>query len=143
MTVKESIHVVFDETNPAKQSSLRNCAEEDEQNIFIKNLETCPEKQSIDYANQPIDILQLEELPKEWRIPRDVSVENIIGDINKGVSTRRTIANYCRHMGLISQVEPKSVDEALKDVIWTVAMHEELNQFISNDVSLLVPKYII
>jgi len=64
---------------------LRNCAEEDEQNIFSKNLETCLEKQPIDYANQPIDILQQEELPKnggapkEWRIPRDLYVENIIG----------------------------------------------------------------
>jgi len=51
MTVEESIHVVFDETNPTEQSFLRNCAKEDEQNIFLKNLETCLEK-------QPIDILQ-------------------------------------------------------------------------------------
>jgi len=51
MTVEESIHVVFDETNLAEQGSLRNCAEEDEQNIFLKNLETYLEK-------QPIDILQ-------------------------------------------------------------------------------------
>jgi len=45
-------------------------------------------------------------LPKEWRIPRDLCVENIIGKIHKGVSTRRTIANYYRH-----------VDENQKDVI--------------------------
>jgi len=41
MTVEKSIHVLFDETNPVEQGSLRNCAEEDEQNIFLKNLETC------------------------------------------------------------------------------------------------------
>jgi len=33
MTIEKSIHVVFDETNHAKQGSLKNCAEEDEQNI--------------------------------------------------------------------------------------------------------------
>jgi len=140
MPIEESIHVVFDETNPAEQGSLRNCVEEDEQNIFLKNLETSLEKQSIDYANQPINILQQEELPKEWRIPRDLSVENIIGQIHKGVFTRRTIANYCRHMAFIYQVEPKSFDEALKDENWTSAMHEDLDQFIRNDVWLLVPK---
>jgi len=52
MTEEESILVVFDDTNPAEQGSLRNCAEEDEQNIFLKNLETCPKNQSIDPQNQ-------------------------------------------------------------------------------------------
>jgi len=45
----------------------------------LEKLESCPEKQPIDYAEQPVEILQQEELPKEWRIPRDLSVENIIG----------------------------------------------------------------
>jgi len=38
----------------------------------LEKLESCLEK-------QPVEILQQEELPKEWRIPRDLSVENIIG----------------------------------------------------------------
>jgi len=71
---------------------------------------------------------------------KDLSMENIIGQINKGVSTRRTIASYCRHMAFVSQVEPKSIDEALKDKNWIVVMHEELNQFVRNDVWLLVPE---
>jgi len=64
-----------------------NCAKEDEQNIFLKNLETYPEKKLIDYAKQPVEILQQDELPKEWRIPRALSVDNIIGKIHKGVFT--------------------------------------------------------
>jgi len=66
--------------------------------------------------------------------------ENIIGQIHKGVSTRRTIANYYKHMAFISHVEPKFVDETLKDENWIAVMHEELNQFVRNDVWLMVPK---
>jgi len=58
-----------------KKESQRNLAEEDEQ------IENCLEK-------QPVEYLQQDELPQEWRIPRDLSVENIIGQIQKGVSTR-------------------------------------------------------
>ncbi|GJS83321.1 retrovirus-related pol polyprotein from transposon TNT 1-94 [Tanacetum coccineum] len=36
-------------------------------------------------------------------------------------------------------VEPKNVNEALGDESWVVAMQEELNQFIANDVWDLVP----
>ena len=76
----------------------------------------------------------------EWRIPRDLSVENIIGQIKEGVSTRSSISNFCRHIAFVSQVEPKSIEEALKDEKWVEVMHEELNQFARNDVWFLVPK---
>ncbi|GJX70579.1 retrovirus-related pol polyprotein from transposon TNT 1-94 [Tanacetum coccineum] len=36
-------------------------------------------------------------------------------------------------------IEPKNVNEALKDESWVVAMQEELNQFVANDVWELVP----
>ncbi|GKF97736.1 retrovirus-related pol polyprotein from transposon TNT 1-94, partial [Tanacetum coccineum] len=35
---------------------------------------------------------------------------------------------------------PKNVNEALADESWIVAMQEELNQFIANDVWELVPQ---
>jgi len=79
-------------------------------------------------------------LPKEWRTTRDLSVENIIGQIKEGVSTRSTVSNFCRHTTFVSQVEPKTIKEALNDEKWVAAMHEELNQFTRNDVWFLVPK---
>ncbi|GJY16828.1 retrovirus-related pol polyprotein from transposon TNT 1-94 [Tanacetum coccineum] len=39
-------------------------------------------------------------------------------------------------------IEPKNINEALKDESWVMAMQEELNQFISNDVWELVPNHM-
>jgi len=43
-------------------------------------------------------------------------------------------------IGLLSVIEPATVDEALSDDGWILAMQEELNQFQRNDVWDLVPK---
>jgi len=67
-------------------------------------------------------------------------VENNIGQIKESVSTRSFISNFYRHTAFVSQVEPKSMEEALKDEKWVEAMHEEMNQFARNDVWFLVPK---
>ncbi|GKE08043.1 retrovirus-related pol polyprotein from transposon TNT 1-94 [Tanacetum coccineum] len=37
-------------------------------------------------------------------------------------------------------LEPKNVNEALEDESWIVAMQEELNQFVANDIWELVPQ---
>jgi len=79
MTVEESVHVVFDEVDRKSIQISKNSAEEDEQNINLEKLDICAEKQSVVCSKQPIEILQQSELPREWRIPRDLSVENIIG----------------------------------------------------------------
>jgi len=140
MTVEESVHVVFDEVDRKSIQISKNSAEEDDQNINLEKLDICAEKQPVDSSKQLIEILQQSELPKDWRIPRDLSVENIIGQIKEGVSTHSSISNFCRHTALVSQIEPKSIDEALKDEKWVEAMHEELNQFARNEVHFLVPK---
>ena len=43
-------------------------------------------------------------------------------------------------MAFMSQIEPKTVQEALNDSNWISVMQEELNQFTRNDVWSLVPK---
>jgi len=43
-------------------------------------------------------------------------------------------------MTFVSQIEPKSIEEALKDDKWVAAMHEGLHQFTRNYVWFLVPK---
>ncbi|XP_075098897.1 uncharacterized protein LOC142175799 [Nicotiana tabacum] len=53
------------------------------------------------------------------------------GDPQNGITTRRSQKNKS-HVALISQLEPKKVDEALKDTHWISAMKEELDQFERN-----------
>jgi len=79
-------------------------------------------------------------LPKEWKTPRDLTLDNVIGNIEKGVSTRKSLNNFCETMAFVSQVEPKNLNEALKDSNWILAMQEELNQFARNEVWTLVPR---
>nr|XP_009804274.1 PREDICTED: uncharacterized protein LOC104249532 [Nicotiana sylvestris] len=56
-----------------------------------------------------------------------------------GITTRRS-QKLKSHVALISQLEPKKVDEAMKDVHWIKAMKDELDQFKRNKVWELVPK---
>ena len=62
-------------------------------------------------------------------IAKDHPVDQIMGDISKGVQTRSRIASFCEHYSFVSSFKPNCVDEALMDLDWVNAMHEELNNF--------------
>jgi hypothetical protein len=47
---------------------------------------------------------------------RDHPVDQILGDISKGVTTRSFIANLCEHYSFVSSIEPFRVEEALQDL---------------------------
>ena len=69
---------------------------------------------------------------------RDHPLDSLIGDISRGVQTRTKLASFCEHFSFVSFIEPKKIDEALKDIDWVNAMHEELNNFTRNQVWELV-----
>ncbi|KAJ0819688.1 putative RNA-directed DNA polymerase [Helianthus annuus] len=93
----------------------------------------------------------------EMRIHDTHPQQNIIGDVHRGVQTRNQLRNN-RNAGLysairesgqqndwsfacyVSQEEPKSWKEALKDSAWVEAMQEELQQFHKLGVWKLVEK---
>ena len=45
-----------------------------------------------------------------------------------------------RYVCYTSFIEPKNVKEAFSDEFWVIAMQEELEQFVRNDVWTLVPR---
>ena len=69
-----------------------------------------------------------------------IPLDTIIGDISRGVQTRSRLASFCEHFSFVSSIESKKIDEALKDVDWVNAVHEELNNFTRNQVWELVKR---
>jgi hypothetical protein len=67
-------------------------------------------------------------------IQRDHPVDNILGNIKKGVTTRSRVANFCEHYLFVSSFEPFKVEYALCDLDWVVAIQEELNNFKRNEL---------
>jgi hypothetical protein len=73
-------------------------------------------------------------------IQRNHPIDQILGDISKGVTTRSRLINFCEHYSFVSSIEPFRVEEALLDPDWVLAMQEELNNFKRNEVWTLVPR---
>ena len=79
------------------------------------------------------------QLPRDWIITKDHMLYQILDDIKRGVSTRSQVNNFCKYSDFISQIESKSISDALLDEGWLLAMQEELIQFKRNGVWNLVP----
>ena len=78
-----------------------------EKSYVVGNQSVEKEKQSTEKATD-------KNLPKDWIQPKGLSKDNIISDIKQGLSTRRRIV-FCEHVALVSQIEPKNVNDALND----------------------------
>ncbi|GJZ07850.1 retrovirus-related pol polyprotein from transposon TNT 1-94 [Tanacetum coccineum] len=120
--VEESLNVTFDETPPpSKISPLVDDDLDEEYTIKVtekKNLEN-------DIVDETLEIDEIVNIKESRNNP----LENVIGNLNQSNF-------FC----FISTIEPKNVNEALGDESWIVAMQEELNQFVANDVWELVPQ---
>ena len=81
--------------------------------------------------SQPNDQASVSNVPilQPTNIARDHPLDTIIGDISRGVQTRSRLASFYEHFSFVSFIEPKKIEEALKDVDWVNAMHKELNNF--------------
>ncbi|GJT14079.1 retrovirus-related pol polyprotein from transposon TNT 1-94 [Tanacetum coccineum] len=72
----------------------------------------------------------------------DHLLENIIGDLDRPVSTRLQIheqALFCYYDAFLTSVEPKNYKDALTQACWIEAMQEELHEFERLEVWELVP----
>ena len=65
---------------------------------------------------------------------------NILGSLNDNMRLKSKALSVITHSCYLSQFEPKKVDETLQDADWVNSMHEELHQFVRNNVWELVPR---
>nr|GEU53167.1 retrovirus-related Pol polyprotein from transposon TNT 1-94 [Tanacetum cinerariifolium] len=130
--VKETLNVTFDETPPpSKTSPLVDDDLDAEEAIKVvekKNLEN-------DIVDETLEIDEIVNIKESRNHP----IENVIGNLNQ-ITLRSQAQNQSNFFCFISTIEPKNVNEALGDESWIVAMQEELNQFVANDIWELVPQ---
>ncbi|GJX55851.1 retrovirus-related pol polyprotein from transposon TNT 1-94 [Tanacetum coccineum] len=131
MKIEESLNVTFDETPPpSKASPLVDNVLDEEEAIKVtkkKNLENNIEDETLE-VDKIVNIKESKNHP----------LDNVIGNLNQR-TLRSQAQNQSNFFCFISTTEPKNVNEALKDERWIIAMQEELNQFVANDVWELAP----
>ena len=72
------------------------------------------------------------------RVKLNHPLDQVIGDVTQLMKTRHQVRNEVNYLCYTSSLKPKNVKEALTDEHWITAMHEELGQFVHNDVWTLV-----
>ncbi|GKD82711.1 retrovirus-related pol polyprotein from transposon TNT 1-94 [Tanacetum coccineum] len=131
MKVEESLNVTFDETPPPpKTSPLKDYDLVKEEAIEVNK--TRPLGNDVkDKSLESNEIINIKE-------SKSHPLENIIGNLNQR-TLRSQAQDKSNFFCFLSTIEPKNINEALKDESWVVAMQKELNQFVANDVWELVP----
>jgi hypothetical protein len=111
--------------------------QDDEQ---VHQEEACDQEEAQDVQEEEEEAPQAPPTQARATIQRNHPVDQILGDISKGVTTRSRLVNFCEHYSFVSSIEPFRVEEALLDPDWVLAMQEELNNFKRNEVWTLVPR---
>nr|GEW19755.1 zf-CCHC domain-containing protein/DUF4219 domain-containing protein/UBN2 domain-containing protein [Tanacetum cinerariifolium] len=130
--VKESLNVTFDETPPPSKTSPLVYDDLDDDDVAINITKKNLENDIVDATLEIDEIVNIKE-------SRNHPLENVIGNLNQR-TLRSQAQNQSNFFCFISTIKPKNVNKTLGDESWIVAMQEELNQFIANDVWELVPQ---
>ncbi|GJY62858.1 retrovirus-related pol polyprotein from transposon TNT 1-94 [Tanacetum coccineum] len=133
MKIEESLNVTFDETPPPSKRSplVDDDLDEEEEVIKVtkkKNLENNIEDETLEIDG----IVNIKE-------SRNHPLENVIGNLNQ-ITLRSQAQTQSNFFCFISTIEPKNVNEALRDESWIIVMQEELNQFIALVIWELLPQ---
>jgi hypothetical protein len=147
--IEEAYGVDFNETNGSQDENenlddvggiqLRNASVVVIPSSSTLNEETHQSQQNDEVENDHVQNISSQSVPSQdstsnsqitsrihHSIVKDHLINQIAGDISKGVQTRSRIASFCEHFSFVSCIEPNHVDEALLDVDWVNATHEEL-----------------
>nr|GEU34601.1 hypothetical protein [Tanacetum cinerariifolium] len=129
--VKESLNVTFDESHPPTKLSPLVDDDVGEEEAIRKNTKIVNTNNEED---ESIEVDEIANIKESKYYPLDQVIENL-----NQKTLRSQAQNHSNFFGFISTIEPKNVNEALKDKSLVVAMQDELNQFVANDVWELVP----
>ncbi|GJR23897.1 retrovirus-related pol polyprotein from transposon TNT 1-94 [Tanacetum coccineum] len=131
MKVEESLNVTFDESPPPTKLSPLVDDDVGEEEAIKRNTKVVNNNNEEDESIEVDEIVNIKE-------SKNHPLDQVIGNLNQR-TLRSQAQNHSNFFCFISTIEPKDVKEALKDESWVVAMQEELNQFVANDVWELVP----
>ncbi|GJS49751.1 retrovirus-related pol polyprotein from transposon TNT 1-94 [Tanacetum coccineum] len=135
ITRKKLIHNKIEES---KKPSLKPSLKSGLVNVDVGEEETIENNTKVvnnnNVEDESIEVDEVVNIKESKNHP----LEQVIGNINQR-TLRSQAQNHSNLFCFISTIEPKNVNEALGDESWVIAMQEELNQFIANDVWDLVP----
>ncbi|GJR39103.1 hypothetical protein Tco_1214787 [Tanacetum coccineum] len=109
MKIEESLNVTFDETLPPSKTSPLVDDDLDEEEAIKKNLEN-------DIEDETLEIDEVVNVKESRNHP----LENVIGNVNQR-TVRSQDQNQSNFFCFISTIEPRNVNEALKDESWIIA----------------------
>ncbi|GJT38212.1 retrovirus-related pol polyprotein from transposon TNT 1-94 [Tanacetum coccineum] len=130
MTVKESLNVTYNENPPPTKLSPLVDDDVGEEEAIINNTKVVNNNNNEDESIEADEVVNIKE-------SKNHPLDQVIGYLNQR-TLRSQVHVHSNFFCFISTIEPKNVNEALKDESWVVAMQEELNQFVANDVWDLV-----
>nr|GEU88528.1 retrovirus-related Pol polyprotein from transposon TNT 1-94 [Tanacetum cinerariifolium] len=131
MKVEESLNVTFNESPPPTKLSPLVDDDVAEEYAIRKNTKIVNTNNEKDGSIEVEEIVNIKE-------SKNYPLDQVIRNLNQR-TLRSQAQNHSNFFCFISTIEPKNVNEALKDESWVVAMKEELNQFVANDVWEFVP----
>ncbi|GKG00497.1 hypothetical protein Tco_0302187 [Tanacetum coccineum] len=126
MKVEESLNVTFDENPPPTKLSSLVDDDVGEGEAIRNNTKVVNNNNEED---ESIEVDKIVKIKNSKNHPLDQVIENL-----NQRTLRSQAQNHSNFFCFISTIEPKDVNEALKDESWVVAMQEELNQYVANDV---------
>ena len=105
MTIEESIHVKFDESNAFLNNVVEiDSLDEGMEKITLKDSPIEEETPKIDGQDevQEVEVEPTQPLSKVWRFATNHPKDLIIGDVSKGVTTRSKLHDLCGHFAFFT-----------------------------------------
>nr|GEV79731.1 retrovirus-related Pol polyprotein from transposon TNT 1-94 [Tanacetum cinerariifolium] len=131
MKVEESLNVTFNESPPHTKLSQLVGDDVGEEEAIINNTKV------VNKNNEEDESIEVDEV-FNFKESKNHPLDQVIGNLNQR-TLRSQAQDHSNFFCFISTIESKNVNEELKDECLVIAMQEELNQFVANNVWDLVP----